>query len=212
MASAAPQVANRLFGIEVVAADGEAPIWNEDVRFFKLLRNGQPKAYFYLDPYSRPAEKRGGAWMAEVVGQSRLFAPPGSNVRLPVAHMVCNQTQPIGDKPSLMTFREVETLFHEFGHALQHMMTQVEEGMVSGIRGVEWDAVELPSQFMENWCYDRQTLYSFAKHYETGAVVDVSHGGMTVRHMLTSMCPSLIQNVVMVGLPIDELNRQFFLS
>jgi oligopeptidase A len=82
----------------------------------------------------RPAEKRGGAWMAEVVGQSRLMAGPGETVRLPVAHMVCNQSPPVGDKPSLMTFREVETLFHEFGHALQHMLTDVEEGMVSGIR------------------------------------------------------------------------------
>jgi len=162
------QLAKRLFGVDIVPADGEAPVWNPDVRFFKLLRDGQPKAYFFLDPYSRPAEKRGGAWMAEVVGQSRLFAPPGAAVRLPVAHMVCNQTQPIGDKPSLMTFREVETLFHEFGHALQHMLTTVEEGLASGIRGVNWDAVELPSQFMENWAYDRATLYSFAKHYESG--------------------------------------------
>lgn len=82
--------------------------------------------------------------------------------------MVCNQTPPIGDDPSLMTFREVETLFHEFGHALQHMLTQQQEGLVAGIRGVEWDAVELPSQFMENWCYDRPTLFSFAKHFSTG--------------------------------------------
>lgn len=106
--------------------------------------------------------------MDEVCGQSRLFAREGEEVRLPVAHMVCNQTPPIGDKPSLMTFREVETLFHEFGHALQHMLTQESEGLVAGIRGVEWDAVELPSQFMENWCYDERTLYSFAKHHETG--------------------------------------------
>jgi Zn-dependent oligopeptidase len=96
------------------------------------------------------------------------WAPAGQAVRLPVAHMVCNQTPPVGNAPSLMTFREVETLFHEFGHALQHMLTTVEEGMVSGIRGVEWDAVELPSQFMENWCYDFPTLMSFAKHHETG--------------------------------------------
>ncbi|PNW73795.1 hypothetical protein CHLRE_13g572900v5 [Chlamydomonas reinhardtii] len=162
------QLANRLFGVEVVPADGEAPVWHKDVRFFKVLKAGAAKAYFYFDPYSRPAEKRGGAWMAEVVGQSSLLAPPGQAVRLPVAHMVCNQMEPVGDKPSLMTFREVETLFHEFGHALQHMLTEVPEGMASGIRNIEWDAVELPSQFMENWAYDRATLYSFAKHYETG--------------------------------------------
>ncbi|GIL75386.1 hypothetical protein Vretimale_7960 [Volvox reticuliferus] len=162
------KLANRLFDVDVVPADGEAPLWHPDVRFFKVLKVGQPKAYFYLDPYSRPAEKRGGAWMAEVVGQSRLMAPPGANVRLPVAHMVCNQMEPVGGKPSLMTFREVETLFHEFGHALQHMLTEVTEGLASGIRNIEWDAVELPSQFMENWAYDRATLYSFAKHFETG--------------------------------------------
>lgn len=163
------KLAKRLFDVEVLAADGQAPVWHSDVRFFQLNKAGTPKAFFYLDPYSRPAEKRGGAWMAEVVGQSKLLAPPGSQVRLPVAHMVCNQIPPIGDKPSLMTFREVETLFHEFGHALQHMLTEVQEGMVSGIRGIEWDAVELPSQFMENWAYDRPTLYSFARHYQTGA-------------------------------------------
>jgi len=161
-------LARRLFGVEVEAADGEAPVWNDDVRFFKISQGGAPKAYFYLDPYSRPAEKRGGAWMDEVCGQSRLFARDGEDLRLPVAHMVCNQTPPIGDKPSLMTFREVETLFHEFGHALQHMLTTQEEGLVAGIRGVEWDAVELPSQFMENWCYDRPTLFAFARHHETG--------------------------------------------
>ncbi|GIL51270.1 hypothetical protein Vafri_7134 [Volvox africanus] len=162
------KLANRLFDVDVVPADGEAPVWHPDVRFFKVLKAGQPKAYFYLDPYSRPAEKRGGAWMAEVVGQSRLMAPPGASVRLPVAHMVCNQMEPVGGKPSLMTFREVETLFHEFGHALQHMLTEVTEGLASGIRNIEWDAIELPSQFMENWAYDRATLYSFAKHFETG--------------------------------------------
>ncbi|GLC35598.1 hypothetical protein PLESTB_000189600 [Pleodorina starrii] len=162
------KLANRLFDVDVVPADGEAPVWHPDVGFFKVLKSGQPKAYFYLDPYSRPAEKRGGAWMAEVVGQSRLLAAPGEAVRLPVAHMVCNQMEPVGGKPSLMTFREVETLFHEFGHALQHMLTEVTEGLASGIRNIEWDAVELPSQFMENWAYDRATLYSFAKHYESG--------------------------------------------
>jgi oligopeptidase A len=161
-------LAKRLFDVDVEAADGQAPIWHPDVRFFLVKAGGKPKAYFYLDPYSRPEEKRGGAWMDEVCGQSKQFAPPGQSVRLPVAHMVCNQTPPIGGAPSLMTFREVETLAHEFGHALQHMLTQVDEGLASGIRGIEWDAVELPSQFMENWCYERQCLFSFAKHHETG--------------------------------------------
>jgi len=162
------QLANKLFGINVEAADGLTPVWNKDVRFFKISKEGSPQAYFYFDPYSRPSEKRGGAWMDEVVGRSKVLAPSGKDVRLPVAHMVCNQTPPIGETPSLMTFREVETLFHEFGHALQHMLTQQEEGLVAGIRGVEWDAVELPSQFMENWCYHKRTLLGFAKHWETG--------------------------------------------
>ena len=145
-------LAERLFGVRVSAADGQAPVWHEDVRFFQIKDEaGAPIAHFYLDPYSRPEFKRGGAWMDEVVGRSSLLAPPGAAVRLPCAHMVCNGTPPVGGKPSLMTFREVETLFHEFGHALQHMLTTVDDSLVSGIRGVEWDAVELPSQFMENW-------------------------------------------------------------
>jgi oligopeptidase A len=109
--------------------------------------------------------------MAEVVGRSELLAgtdaPPGG-ARLPVAHMVCNQSPPVDGAPSLMTFREVETLFHEFGHAAQHMLTQVGEGMVAGIRGVEWDAVELPSQWLEGFCYHKATLLSFARHWQTG--------------------------------------------
>lgn len=162
-------LAKTLFGVDIEQADGLAPVWNNDVRFYCVKdSSGNPVAYFYFDPYSRPSEKRGGAWMDEVLSRSRVLSRNGSAVRLPVAHMVCNQTPPVGDKPSLMTFREVETVFHEFGHALQHMLTKQEEGLVAGIRGIEWDAVELPSQFMENWCYHRDTLMSIAKHYETG--------------------------------------------
>ncbi|KAL6993944.1 oligopeptidase A [Sarracenia purpurea var. burkii] len=162
-------LANKLFGIFIEPADGLAPVWNKDVKFYRVKdSSGSPIAYFYFDPFSRPSEKRGGAWMDEVVGRSRVFSRDGASPRLPVAHMVCNQMPPVGDKPSLMTFREVETVFHEFGHALQHMLTKQDEGLVAGIRGIEWDAVELPSQFMENWCYHRDTLMSIAKHYETG--------------------------------------------
>ncbi|GKB14269.1 probable cytosolic oligopeptidase A, partial [Tanacetum coccineum] len=158
-----------LFGIDVEPADGLAPVWNADVRFYRIKdSSGKPISYFYFDPYSRPAEKRGGAWMDEVVARSRILSDDKTSVRLPIAHMVCNQMPPVGEKPSLMTFREVETVFHEFGHALQHMLTKQDEGLVAGIRGIEWDAVELPSQFMENWCYHRDTLMSIAKHYETG--------------------------------------------
>ncbi|KAH9300446.1 hypothetical protein KI387_012029, partial [Taxus chinensis] len=162
-------LAKMLFDVDIEPADGFAPVWNKDVRFYAVKdSSGSPVAYFYFDPYSRPSEKRGGAWMDEVFGRSRVLAQDGSSVRLPIAHMVCNQTPPVGDEPSLMTFREVETVFHEFGHALQHMLTKQDEGLVAGIRGVEWDAVELPSQFMENWCYHRDTLMGIAKHYKTG--------------------------------------------
>lgn len=162
-------LAKKLFGIDIEPANGLAPVWNKDVGFYCVKdSSGSPISYFYFDPYSRPAEKRGGAWMDEVFSRSRVLSRNGSSVRLPVAHMVCNQTPPVGDKPSLMTFREVETVFHEFGHALQHMLTRQDEGLVAGIRGIEWDAVELPSQFMENWCYHRDTLMGIAKHYESG--------------------------------------------
>ena len=156
---------NRLFDVEIRPGDGSAPLWHEDVRFFDVLRGGEPIAGFYLDPYSRPANKRGGAWMDECLGRQRR--EDGSLV-LPVAYLICNQTPPVGDTPSLMSFEEVETLFHEFGHGLQHMLTTVEEPEAAGISNVEWDAVELPSQFMENWCLDRSTLMGMARHWQTG--------------------------------------------
>jgi len=158
------ELAERIFGVKIEAAKDEVQVWNEDVMYFKIFdaQSGEYIASFYLDPYSRPAEKRGGAWMDVCVGKSRVMG------KKPTAYLTCNGSPPVGDKPSLMTFREVETLFHEFGHGLQHMLTKVEYGDAAGINGVEWDAVELPSQFMENWCYDKPTLYSFAKHYSTG--------------------------------------------
>lgn len=172
-----PQVLNglfdlvkRIFGVTVTAADGQAPVWHEDVRYFQIAdESGEAIAYFYLDPYSRPAEKRGGAWMDDCVGRAKITTSNGTTItRKPVAYLVCNQTPPVDGKPSLMTFREVETLFHEFGHGLQHMLTKVDYAGAAGINNVEWDAVELPSQFMENWCYHRETLLGMAKHYETG--------------------------------------------
>ncbi|MBM5795187.1 MAG: M3 family metallopeptidase [Cyanobacteria bacterium M_surface_7_m2_037] len=166
---------SRLFGITIEAADGEAPLWHSDVRYFRILEGAQagsgagtPLAAFYLDPYSRPGSKRGGAWMDECLVRSRR--PDGTAV-LPVAYLICNQSPPVGDTPSLMTFEEVETLFHEFGHGLQHMLTTVERPQAAGINGVEWDAVELPSQFMENWCYDRATLMGMAHHWQSGAAL-----------------------------------------
>ncbi|MCC0176283.1 M3 family metallopeptidase [Waterburya agarophytonicola K14] len=162
-------LANRIFDVTITAADGEAPIWHEDVRYFKIAdETGNAIAFFYLDPYSRPAEKRGGAWMNDCIGRAKINLDGKTETRLPVAYLTCNQTPPVDDKPSLMTFNEVTTLFHEFGHGLQHMLTTIDYVGASGINNVEWDAVELPSQFMENWCYDRPTLFGMAKHYETG--------------------------------------------
>ena len=162
-------LANRVFGVTITAADGEVPVWHEDVRYFKIAdENGDAIAFFFLDPYSRPAEKRGGAWMNDCIGRAKMTVDGKTETRLPVAYLTCNQTPPVDGKPSLMTFGEVTTLFHEFGHGLQHMLTTIDHVGAAGINNVEWDAVELPSQFMENWCYDRPTLFGMAKHYETG--------------------------------------------
>ena len=159
------ELCNRLFGITVRSAFGKAPIWNSDVRYYEVLdESDQQIAGFYLDPYSRPKDKRGGAWMNDCI--TRSVGKKGT--RLPVTHLVCNSTPPADNVPSLMTFREVETLFHEFGHGLQHMLTTVDLRDAAGINGVEWDAVELPSQFMENWCLHRPTLMKMAIHFETG--------------------------------------------
>ncbi|MGB6300290.1 MAG: M3 family metallopeptidase [Rivularia sp. (in: cyanobacteria)] len=159
----------RLFNVNVTPADGQAPVWHENVRYFQIAdETGNPIAYFYLDPYSRPAEKRGGAWMDTCLNRRQIQENGKTDIQLPVAYLICNQTPPVDDKPSLMTFTEVETLFHEFGHGLQHMLTKINYPSAAGINNVEWDAVELPSQFMENWCYERPTLMGMAKHYETG--------------------------------------------
>ena len=158
-------LAGRLFGITISEAQGQAPLWHTDVRFYTVRdARGEKLAAFYLDPYSRPHEKRGGAWMDECLGRRRV----DGQLRHPVVYLCCNATPPVGDTPALMSFREVETLFHEFGHGLQGMLTTVDLPDVAGISGVEWDAVELPSQFMENWCYHEPTLTGMTAHVETG--------------------------------------------
>ena len=158
-------LAQRLFGISIVAADGDVTVWNPDVRFFRVFSdNSEEIASFYIDAYSRPEDKRGGAWMGGCLDRSRR---PDGTVRLPCAWLVCNQTNPLGDKPSLMTFDEVRTLFHEFGHGLQHMLTTIDCAQASGMNNVEWDAIEIASQFMENWCYDRDTLIGISGHFQT---------------------------------------------
>jgi len=162
------QFAKRLFGVDVVEAEGEVTTWDKDVKFFKVLQEGKPIAYFYLDPYARPGEKGSGASMNGAISRSTLLAPPGQPVRLPVAYLVLDATPPVGKDPSLMSFHEMQILLHEFGHALQHMLTTQSNAMVAGIEGVELDASEFASQFNEFWVYDRKTLFSIAKHYQTG--------------------------------------------
>jgi oligopeptidase A len=160
-------LAERLFGIRVAAADGRAPVWHPDVRFFEVRdAGGATLAAFYLDPYSRPATKRGGAWFCPLRARDRR---PDGAVRLPLGALACNQTPPADGRPSLMRFDEITTLFHEFGHALQHMLTTVDDADAAGIHNIEWDAVEIASQFMENWCWERGTLAGLSRHIETGA-------------------------------------------
>ena len=153
----------RLYGL-TVRENRAVPKWHKSVRYFELCRGGEQVAAFYFDPYARP-HKRGGAWMDECI--SRWRKPDGS-LQLPVAYLTCNFDAPVGDKPALWTHDEVNTLFHEFGHGLHHMLTRIETRGVSGIRGVPWDAVELPSQFMENFCWQREAVDLFARHYQTG--------------------------------------------
>ncbi len=166
----APQVVDglfrlvqRLFGISL-QAEPAVETWHDDVTFYRIHGPaGEERAGFYLDLYAR-RNKRGGAWMD--VCRQRYARADG--LQLPVAYMTCNSTPPVDGKPALFTHDEVITLFHEFGHGLHHMLTRVDEPEIAGINGVEWDAVELPSQFMENWCWEREPLDLFARHYETG--------------------------------------------
>jgi len=159
-------LSERLFSISIKPAHEDYPKWHKDVQLFNVLdSNGFKLASFYLDPYSRPATKRSGAWMDECLIKDS--SNKNNNIN-PVAYLICNQTPPVGNTPSLMSFEEVETLFHEFGHGLQHMLTTIDYPQAAGINNVEWDAVELPSQFMENWCLDPLTIKDIAKHWETG--------------------------------------------
>ncbi len=156
-------VVERLYGLQVREVTG-VETWHEDVRFFEIRdAAGAVRGRFYLDLYAR-ANKRGGAWMDECIVRRRLR----DGVQVPVAYLTCNFTPPVGDDPALFTHEEVLTLFHEFGHGLHHMLTRVDYPSVAGIQGVAWDAVELPSQFMENWCWEREALPLFSGHYRSG--------------------------------------------
>ncbi|KAI8985057.1 hypothetical protein BDB01DRAFT_842942 [Pilobolus umbonatus] len=168
-------VANEVLGIQVkeLSADEltkkEITLWHEDAKVFEVSEEGEVKAYFYGDFYSRPSEKRSGAWMDVV---STRYKEKNGETTLPVAYLICNQSPPqSADKPSLMKFRDVETLFHEFGHCLQHMMTRVDYAPASGINGIEWDFVEVASQFMENFCSEPDWIKRLSGHYKTGEVI-----------------------------------------
>ena len=166
----APRVIAGLFKIvetlfEVAIRRDTAPVWHPAVEFYRIERNGQLVGQFYLDQPAR-AGKRGGAWMDNV--RARWLRPDNGQLQTPVAHMVCNFAEGVGGKPPLLTHDDVITLFHEFGHGLHHLLTQVNERDVSGISGVEWDAVELPSQFMENFCWEWDVLRHMTAHVETG--------------------------------------------
>ncbi len=156
-------VVERLYGIRIQEIQG-VDSWHPDVRFFEIRdAGGEERGQFYLDLYARP-HKRGGAWMDECV--TRFFTDTVD--QLPVAYLTCNFSPPVGDKPALFTHDEVETLFHEFGHGLHHLLTRIDYPAVAGINGVAWDAVELPSQFMENFCWEKAALDLISGHYESG--------------------------------------------
>ncbi len=156
------KVVETIFGVQVRKVD--APTWHQDASFYEISNaQRQPIAYFYLDLYARNG-KRGGAWMDECITRRKT----ANGIELPVAYLTCNFSAPVGDKPALFTHDDVITLFHEFGHGLHHMLTEVEEYSVSGIKGVEWDAVELPSQFMENFCWEWEVLRHMTAHVDTG--------------------------------------------
>ena len=166
----APKVLAGLFKIietlfEVAIHKDEAPVWKPGVQFFRIERAGQLVGQFYLDQPARTG-KRGGAWMDDV--RARWLRPDTGQLQTPVAHLVCNFADGVGGKPALLTHDDVTTLFHEFGHGLHHMLTQINERDVSGISGVEWDAVELPSQFMENFCWEWDVLKHMTAHVDTG--------------------------------------------
>ena len=157
------EIARRLFDV-TFELDESVDRYHPDVRFYRVFEADEEIAGFYFDLFAR-ANKRGGAWMDECRVRRRTL---NGGLQLPVAYLTCNFNGPVGDKPALLTHSEVTTLFHEFGHGLHHMLTKVDDGAVSGINGVAWDAVELPSQFLENWCWEKEAIPLMSGHYETG--------------------------------------------
>ena len=176
----------KLFGVRITQQTDGVDLWHPDVRFYHVYApTGELQAVFYLDLYARQ-HKRGGAWMSDFCGR---FRRADGSLQIPVAFMTCNGSAPVGEQPALLTHDEVVTLFHEFGHGLHHMLTQVDYPDIAGIAGVEWDAVELPSQFMENWCWERSVLDKLAAHWQTGEPLpdNLFQKMLAARHFQTAM-------------------------
>jgi len=223
-----PKVLDGLFKItetlfEVAIREDQAPVWADGVRFFRIERSQgaglapQLIGQFYLDPSARTG-KRGGAWMDDV--RARWLRPDTGTLQTPVAHLVCNFASPLAGKPALLTHDDVTTLFHEFGHGLHHMLTQVDERDVSGISGVEWDAVELPSQFMENFCWEWSVLQHMTAHVDTGeplpralfdkmlAAKNFQSGMQTLRQIEFSLFDMLLHTAQTPGNDLQALLQQ----
>ena len=207
-------VVHKLFDIDFEQTD-DIDCWHKDVRFYNIRRGGEVIGRFYLDLYARE-HKRGGAWMD--VCRSRWTLD--NKTQLPVAYLTCNFTPPVGDKPALLTHDEVVTLFHEFGHGLHHMLTRVDYAAVSGISGVAWDAVELPSQFMENFCWEEEGLALISGHFETGeplpeeklekllAAKNFQSAMMMVRQLEFALFDFRLHKEYQEGLNVQELLNQ----
>ena len=158
------EIVKTLYGVDIKSVENTVDVWDKSVRFYQINNAADETiGQFYLDLYARE-NKRGGAWMDECINRYHI----DGKTQIPVAYLTCNLTPPVGEEPALFTHDEVITLFHEFGHGLHHMLTKIDVPDVAGINGVEWDAVELPSQFMENFCWQKQALELFARHYQTG--------------------------------------------
>ena len=218
----APKVLAGLFALieqlfEVRIRPDEAPVWHSAVGFYRIERDGQLLGQFYLDPPARPG-KRGGAWMDDV--RARWLRPDSGQLQTPVAHLVCNFAEGVGGQPALLTHDDVTTLFHEFGHGLHHLLTQVNERDVSGISGVEWDAVELPSQFMENFCWEYPVLSRMTAHVDSGeplpralfermlAARNFQSGLQTLRQIEFALFDMLLHSTHTPGEDLQALARQ----
>ncbi len=196
-----------LYGVEIRRMEpGAVPVWDDAVEFYQVLRDDAVIAGFYMDPYARPGEKRGGAWMNTVVDRTRVLARPDGEPSVPVALFVMNARPPGSGRPGLLSLDEVRTLFHEFGHATQHMLTQVDEGGASGMNLVEWDAVELASQFNEYWMDHKPFLRRLTAHVDSGEPLDDDTAERIIasRHFMTGNATLRQLNLARVDMALHQ--------